>query len=353
MNWIELQGGRAEKLIAGIPRGIRSLPGFFILLILFLSSYSLHNTSLARKGGGGISVVIPPGFTLRKIEERLIENGVLNNPRGFTLLAKVMGVEKRLKAGRYRFWEDSSKFLILEILSKGMIEPFRITIPVGIRIERISEILEKELGIEKNKILNLLKDGNFARELGFSAEGLEGYLFPDTYEFVFETNLEEVVKVMPRRLLEVFDDEARNRSKEMGLNLHEVLTMASMIEKEIILQSEGPIIGGVLYNRLKLNMPLQCDATVQYALPQWKSRLTYKDLKVNSPYNTYLHRGLPPGPICNPSQASIHAALFPDSVDFLYYVATPKGSHIFSRTHTEHIRAKRRAKKEWAQLMKN
>jgi UPF0755 protein len=304
-------------------------------------------------GRGEISVVIPPGFTLRRIEERLMEKEVLVNQRGFTVLSKLLGVDKQLKAGRYRFQKYSSKYLILQILSKGITEPFRITIPEGVRIERIAEILEQSLGIEETEILSLLNDENFAQELGFEAEGLEGYLFPDTYEFAYETNLEEVVEVMIRKLNQVFDKRSQKKAEEMNLTLHEILTMASMVEKEVIHYSEGAKIAGVLYKRLKLRMPLQCDATVQYALPAWKTRLTYRDLRVNSLYNTYLHLGLPPGPICNPSQASIMAALYPETVDYLYYVARPNGTHIFSRTHTEHVRAKRQAKKEWALVMKN
>ena len=353
MKWIERQSRKIESRILKIPRGIRFLPGLLIVLAIFISAYPLHLSEIAKKGEGEITVVIPPGFTLRKIEERLIEQGVFTNPRGFTLLSKVMGIEKKLKAGRYRFCKNSSKLLVLQILSMGITEPFRITIPEGIRIERIAEILEEDLGIEKNQILNSLKDGEFSRKLGFQDNGLEGYLFPDTYEFAFETNLEEIVEVMARRLLEIFDEEARMRAKELGFTLHEILTMASMIEKEIIHYSEGPVIGGVLYNRLRIRMPLQCDATVQYALPKWKSRLTYRDLKINSPYNTYLRLGLPPGPICNPSQASLQAALYPEKVDYLYYVARPSGYHIFTRSHTEHVRAKRKVKREWALAVKN
>lgn len=352
MNWIEIIVDRSRGILLKIPRGIRFLPGIAILTAILASSYFLFITHLLMEEGGEITVVIPPGFTLKRIEESLVRNGALIDSRGFTLLCKVMGVEKNMKAGRYRFRKNSPKLLILKALSDGISEPFRITIPEGIRIERIAEILERDLGIEKDEILNLLRDGEYSRELGFHSGGLEGYLFPDTYEFTIETSLKEVVEVMTRRILDVFDEPSREKAESLGYSFHEILTIASMIEKEIIFSSEAPTIGGVLYNRLRLRMPLQCDATIQYALREWKSRITYEDLKVVSPYNTYLHLGLPPGPICNPSRTSIEGALFPEESDYLYYVARPNGTHIFTRTHTEHVQAKKRARKEWEERAK-
>ena len=351
MNWIEKVVARAQRLFTKVPRGIRLLPGVIFFIIISSLSYSIFINYLFEKGGGDITVVIPPGVSLKRIEESLLETGALNDPRGFALMCKLMRIDYQLKAGRYLLEKNSPKLLLLKTLSKGRSEPFRITIPEGIRIEKIAEILERELGMEKMEILKLLKDGEFSKELGFHSSGLEGYLFPDTYELVFETSLKEVVGVMAKRLLDVIEEADREREDSTGHSLHEVLTIASMIEKEVIFPSEAPIVGGVLYNRIRLRMPLQCDATIQYALEERKKRLTYEDLKVDSPYNTYLHLGLPPGPICNPSKSSIEAALSPEKVDYLYYVARPNGTHIFSRTHAEHVKAKRQAKREWELAM--
>jgi len=180
--------------------------------------------------------------------------------------------------------------------------------------------------------------------MGVNAPTLEGYLFPNTYNLYWGMKEEEIAKLMVDELFMIITPDLRARAKEIGLSLHQALTLASLIEKETGAAQERPLISAVFHRRLKMGMPLQCDPTVVYILSPLNRPLTKSDLKVKSPCNTYLHPGLPPGPICNPGLASIKAALWPAQTDYLYFIAQGDGSHIFSRTNREHINARRRVR---------
>jgi len=184
-------------------------------------------------------------------------------------------------------------------------------------------------------------DYDFLTGVPHGEKRLEGFLFPDTYQFEADATAEEIINVMLKRFGEVYNEEYRRRAQELGLSTLEVVTMASIVEKEAKLDEERAVIAGVFYNRLKKNWKLESCATVQYLLGEPKAELSYKDLEIDSPYNTYKYYGLPPGPIASPGKASLEAALYPEEVDYLFFRANPDGSHTFSRTLAEHNQAGR------------
>lgn len=287
-----------------------------------------------------VIMVIEPGTTVAQIASDLTRTEVIDNPALFKAIARTRGVDRGLKAGRYRFERGQSEAMTVAILAKGSTVGERVTIPEGLTVRQIGSLLSREASVDSIRFVSLSTDEAFIKSLEVKVTNLEGYLFPDTYNIFWRMDAARVIGMMVGRLFEIFDETHQEQAIRMGNTLHHILTMASMVEREAMVSGERPLIAGVLYSRLRMGMPLQCDATVQYALPKHKELLTYRDLEVKSAYNTYLHRGLPPGPICSPGASSIEAALYPEDTEYLYYVALGDGSHLFSRTKREHARAK-------------
>ncbi|HTM00462.1 MAG TPA: endolytic transglycosylase MltG [Candidatus Omnitrophota bacterium] len=285
-------------------------------------------------------VLIPKGAKIDQIATILHDNGLIGNPKLFVLAARVLGYDRGLKAGRFTLPVGSSIYRILTQLAHGMAKQDMVTIPEGRRADQIAAILHQRAKIDPMAFLALVGDSAFAHSLGVSANRLEGYLYPDTYPFYPLLTPEEVVKVMVERAIRTFSEEMALPGAREGLSLHQLVTLASIVEAEAQVPSERPRIAAVFYNRLRQGMMLQSDPTVLYALGLWKQRTFYKDLDVRSPYNTYRNRGLPPGPICNPGRAAVHAVLFPNSDSTeLYFVARGDGTHIFSRSWEDHLKA--------------
>ncbi|HET7621112.1 MAG TPA: endolytic transglycosylase MltG, partial [Gemmatimonadaceae bacterium] len=206
--------------------------------------------------------------------------------------------------------------------------------------------LTTELGVPEDSVRAAVRDSALRDELGITTPTLEGYLFPDTYIFSYGTQARAAVKELVRHFETVWQPEWNDRLRQLGMSRNEIVTLASIIEKEARLPEERPVISAVYHNRLRIGMPLQADPTVQYALGEHHERILYRDLEVESPYNTYRHTGLPPGPIASPGKASIEAALFPASVPYLYFVADSDGHHEFRSTFKEHREAKQRIRRE-------
>ncbi|MCC6442304.1 MAG: endolytic transglycosylase MltG [Armatimonadetes bacterium] len=323
--------------------------GFFALFILLFAGLAAGVASLFTPAGGSgrAHVMIPPKATTWEIGRRLKAAGVIRSATGFVLVARVLGESGKLQAGEYAVERKMGLMEIIDKLFRGDTLSLRVTVPEGYTIERIAALLkEKKLADERKFVQSArFNSARFQDMLDVPTASLEGYLFPDTYLIPKVTNEEAIVRMM----LDAFKkkvlgpmDEAIQAS---GKNLHKIVTMASLVEREARQPKERPMVAAVLWNRLKIGMRLQCDATVQYALGKHKSRLLYDDLKVESPYNTYLNAGLPPGPIASPGLASIEAALKPAQEDALYYVARADGSHIFTRTLDEHRKAIREARR--------
>jgi len=228
---------------------------------------------------------------------------------------------------------------ILDKLVRGEQIRYSITIPEGLTLVQTASLFEKMGLANKERFIQLATDPEFIASLGMDEETLEGYLFPDTYKFIRNIKEKNIIRMMVKRFNEIYNQEFRKRQQELGFTRREIITLASMIEKETAYSKEKPLISAVFHNRLKRNMRLQCDPTVIYGLNNFSGRLTKKDLMTYTPYNTYLIKGFPPTPIANPGLDSIRAALYPAKVDYLYFVSKNNGTHYFSSTLTEHNQA--------------
>lgn len=291
-----------------------------------------------------LEVIVPRGATFKSVTDSLEAGGVLKVRWTFNLAGRTMGLTRDMKVGKYRFPAGLSNIEILEDLSEGRSRvPIAVTIPEGWRIERIAIRYAQQLGIDTETFINLCRSERFTRSLGIDAATLEGYLMPDTYRFFWQTDEREIIERMVNEFKSFFVDSLRERQKSIAMSMNQVLTLASIVEGETNLDQERPTVAGVYHNRLNRRMRLEADPTIQYILPDGPRRLLYRDLKIESPFNTYQNYGLPPSPIGSPGRLSILAALYPEQHAYLFFVADGKGGHRFSRNYTEHQRAVR----EW------
>lgn len=284
-------------------------------------------------------VDIPPGTSFTQVSHILHENHFIGPEWFFTLLGRVQRVDRKIIPGEYELHAGMRPTELLKKLVKGEVYQYAITIPEGYTVLQIANILDERNLVSKQDILRLARDPVFIRSLNVQAPTLEGYLFPDTYHFSRYTPPESIIRTFVNRFHEVVTSDFKDRARIMGMTLREVLTLASVVEKETGLAAERPLVSGVFHNRLRRGIPLQSDPTVIYALDSFDGNIRKADLSVNSPYNTYKVRGLPPGPIANPGLAAIHAALYPTQTDFVYFVARNDGSHEFSVTLADHNKA--------------
>ncbi len=283
------------------------------------------------------SVVIGKGRSFVAAAGILQDSGVVGSSYLFRAVGKLYGIHT-VRAGRYVFQSGMSTIDLIRDLHEGRSAvSFYVTIPEGFRGVQIARTLRREVGIDSAKFMELFADGaHFAPLHG--SQSLEGYLFPDTYDFAWEEDEQVIIERMVHRFNVFFADSLTRRAKAMKLSVNDVMTMASIVEGEAVKSEERAVIAGLYYNRLKLHMRLEADPTVQYAIADGPRRLTYGDLKMLSPYNTYRMQGLPPGPINSPGSASILAALFPAAHKYLYFVADGTGGHLFARTYDEHMK---------------
>lgn len=284
---------------------------------------------------------IPKGAGVRRIQTILHERGVISGDARFLLLASITGTTGRLQAGEYMIPAGRSPLQILRQLEEGKVVLHRITIPEGKSIRQVAEILAAGKWVDPSRFLALTRDPDFIRTLGFDLECLEGYLFPDTYTLTRDSVTEKsLITMMTRR----FQDIWKNMAADLpdSLTRHQAVTLASIVEKETGMAEERPLIARVFLNRLARNMRLQSDPTVIYSLDDFDGNLTRTDLENQNPYNTYVVKGLPPGPICNPGRDAILAVLHPADTPYLYFVSKNDGSHYFSTNLREHNRAVRK-----------
>lgn len=287
-------------------------------------------------------IEIPRGYSFKKIANLLKKENLIQNRSTFVILSHLRGVTNQLKAGEYHLSKNMTPLEIMEKLLKGDVVSYSLTIPEGYTIREIANLLEKSKLLDKKRFTALAQSRKILDSLGIKAKSLEGYLFPDTYHFPKGTKEEEIIRTMVEKLNNLFTEDIKKRLEEINFSKHEILTLASLIEKEAQIDSERKLISAVFYNRLKKNMLLQSDPTVIYALKDFDGNIRKKDLKIDSPYNTYVYKGLPPAPIANPGKESILAALYPAKVDYLYFVAKNNGEHHFSKNFKEHNRAVRK-----------
>lgn len=339
--------------------------GMLIILVLVAAgaagSYYYYNQMLEPAAPEAVNdyqvVDIPPGANTGFIAATLYDEGLIQNELVFRIYVHRHDLAQDFIAGQYNLSPSMTVEEIVVKIQAGDVyaETIWFTIPEGYMIKDMAVRLDEEGLVEENRFLDIAAEppAEMVAEVPFLEEIdgtdidylLEGYLFPDTYEIYTDAGAEDIVMLMLRRTDRIINDEYRQRMEELGLSLHEVMTLASLIEKEARVDHERALISGVIYNRLEEGQLLQIDATIQYILGETKEFLTYDDLEVESPYNTYQNEGLPPGPIAAFGEASIRAALYPEETEYYFYnyKYDDSGEHYFSRTYEEHLENVRRA----------
>ncbi len=328
-----------KKYLIGI-----GFPFLFISVICFIFIWNTVHFAKTpcNISGKNKTFIIKPGQNLFKISENLLHKNLIKNSMLFRLMVRFKKKASALKAGEYNISSAMSPEKILNIFTSGKIKLHKIVIPEGLNIDETAALVEKAGFGSKKHFIMLAKNKKFARALGIKGDTLEGYLFPETYFFAKGTSQKQIIIRMVEQFNRVFTLKWRKRAKKMGFSVHQIVTLASIIEKETGNALERPVISSVFHNRLKKKMPLESDPTVIYGIKNFNGNITKKDLMTKTAYNTYRIKGLPPGPIANPGKLSLKAALFPACTDYLFFVSKNNSTHKFSETLKEHNRAVRK-----------
>ncbi len=315
------------------------LATFLILLVALAASaaYVYPKTLGKLPNAETVKLVVPKGASYHQVADSLVAAEVLGEKRWFLLLGRLTGADKKMRAGRFDIPPGLSTKDLVQHLNDAPLSQIKVTLPEGILASRMAAAFERKLGADSSLFMKFVHDTAFAQTLVPGAKSLEGYLLPETYLFQWKTPEKELVKFLVNQTLAIFaPDSISKRLTEMDMTQLEILTLASIVEGEALVDAERPIISSLYHNRLRLKWPLQADPTIQFILPGPPRRLLNKHLKIDSPYNTYKYGGLPPGPVNNPGKNSILATLYPDSTPYLYMVASGDGGHKFSKTLREH-----------------
>lgn len=291
-------------------------------------------------------VVIPDGSTFQQVAAILKSEQLIRSRWAFLLLGKSRDVDRKIRPGEYELDGSMASQAILEKLRAGRVVLHPVTIPEGYNLVQIAEVLAGQQVTDAKEFSKLVRDRPFITTLGIEADSLEGYLFPETYSFPRQAKARDVIKAMVDGLHRVWSADLQEQAARMKLSLHQVLTLASVIEKETGSKDERELIAAVFHNRLRKKIPLQSDPTVIYGLQAFDGNIHKRDLSVMSPYNTYRVQGLPPGPIASPGAHSLRAALFPAQASYLYFVSRNDGTHQFSSTLAEHNQAVEKYQKQ-------
>ena len=328
-----MSAGLSRKKIALFALGF-----CFLLGVSLAVGFGFYLMNPAREGGAKQVFYVREGSTLNEVAHELHSREIIKGKGFFLLWARVMGYSRNIKAGEYLLHSGMAPVKILHILSKGAIITHPVTFPEGFTINQIGYLLGKKGLVKKSEFLALAGDPDIARRYGISGPGLEGYLYPDTYHFGQGLSSMSVIDVMVRRFMEIYAP-FREIAEQSGMAMEKVVTLASIVEKETGMGKERPLIASVFLNRLDRGMRLESDPTVIYGLKDFNGNLQRRHLAQKTPYNTYVIRGLPPGPIANPGKQAIKAVLYPVKSNYLYFVSKNDGSHYFSKTLSEHNRA--------------
>ena len=309
---------------------------FFLLPLIYIGSQLFLPSYI---GSTQLEVQIPEGATYKQAINILYRNNLIRDKNIFIVMGILTGLDRKIRYGYYSFWGKMSPFQVFMHLKEGKIIEYEVTIVEGDSLPEIGTKLAEAKIMAIDKFNQLVRDRDFLKLQGIDAPSIEGYLFPQTYKIPKGVNPKTVLKGMVSLFRTAYTDELRTRAKEIGWSENKVLTLASIIEKEAITPQERPIISAVYHNRIKKGMPLQADPTAIYGVKSSKLKITRSDLKKKTDYNTYVIKGLPPGPIASPGIKSIIAALYPAKVPYLYFVSQNNGTHYFSKTLAEHMAA--------------
>ena len=306
-----------------------------ILIIFVTSMLSVNNREV-----NSSVITIEKGMSLNSVSNLLLENEIIVNQNIFKLKVITRGLASKIPTGRFLVDGNISDAILIDLIfNKGPIK-LKLTIPEGSQSKNLFKDINTLLNTDYdfNKYFNSTK---ILEQYKVDASSLEGYLYPDTYYLYHDSSPEEIIDILLSEFWKKFDENLQDRANQLGFSVHEVVTLASIIEGEAMLDSERSTISSVYHNRLKINMKLQADPTIQYIIPGPPKTLSNRDLRIKSDYNTYQNYGLPPGPINNPGIASIKAALYPEDTNFLFFVAQGDGSHAFTTNEKDHEEAKR------------
>ena len=265
------------------------------------------------------------------------------------IVARVLGGAERVQAGKYTFESGISNMDIFLTLRDGSANQLiKVSIPEGARPRLQAKIFARAIGIDSARYVNIAYDPEVARDYEIEGASLEGYLLPETYALRWGMDERELIAMQIHEFNRFFTDSLKERARELGWSVHQAVTFASIVEGEAVLDEERPVIAGVYHNRLRMGMKLEADPTIQYLFDERPRRVLYADLRRDSPYNTYLYAGLPPGPVNNPGKASMLASLYPASHPYIFFVATGKGGHWFASSYTQHMMNVRKYRHERA-----
>ena len=314
-------------------------------VILILAEW-MHFNNRPTGAGEDVTIDILPGMTADDIAGELAHSGMIRSELFFRLEVRRGGYGHLFKAGRHIITGGMTTREIARLLIRNpkVAPDIKVTVYEGMTVQETASALSAQAGMDSAAFVTFCGERDVLNELGVDKNTLEGYLYPDTYFIRADTEPRAMILRMANRFHAVFDDSLAARAEEIGMTVHEVVTLASIIETETPLAEERPLVSQVFHSRLKLRRPLEANPTIQYAIGS-KRRVLLEDLEVDSPYNTYTHRGLPPGPIASPGKKSILAALYPAETKYLYFMANGKGGHVFSKSLQEHNRAAREYKR--------
>jgi UPF0755 protein len=326
--------------------------GILLVLSVLGAIYLVYSAAVSGDDGqsqdGPVRVEVVKGDTLSDVGDKLEAAGVIKSAFVFKLQARYEGYGTGIQTGRYTFERGQDTAVIFHKLAAGKAVPtIAVTVPEGLTLGETARTVAKDSGVPATKFERAARETDYDYAF-LEHDGIrttEGYLYPARYDFEKGVTAQQIVdRLLGQYLVETQDLEVAEARDRLGLTEHQLVTVASLIEKEAASPEEKPLVASVIYNRLDRDMPLQIDATIQYALERPKENLTLRDLKVDSPYNTYDNKGLPPGPICSPSRESLEAALNPDQTEYLYYVLKADGqSHFFTSDYQDFLRAKAKA----------
>lgn len=308
----------------------------FLLILFAFLFISIHQFFIKDKTDEKVKIFIPKNLTSNEIGDLLREEGIIKRKWLFLLYAKIFFKDKLLKYGYFQLPKNLSEFKTLQLLSRKYCIPVFVTIPEGLTLEEVAEILEKNGVCFKDEFLRYAKSSDVLKKYNIFFPTAEGFIFPDSYEFFTNSPPQIIFDRMCRRFWQIYLDLKKNYKSNLSDST--IIILASIVEKEAKVDYERPIIASVFLNRLRKGMLLQSCATIEYLLKERKKILSIEDLKINSPYNTYLYKGLPPTPICNPSKKSLEAVLNPKKTNYYYFFTKDGVTHIFSETYKEHLR---------------